>query len=54
MGNKITSYLKKIFLIERLERHQQITGGIMSVDSLPKTPFGKIARGKVRGMFLKD
>jgi len=21
---------------------------------LPKTPFGKIARGKVRGMFLKD
>uniref|UniRef100_A0A914N9F6 Uncharacterized protein n=2 Tax=Meloidogyne TaxID=189290 RepID=A0A914N9F6_MELIC len=52
----ISLILKEILLFtnERLERHQQITGGIMSVDSLPKTPFGKIARGKVRGMFLKD
>uniref|UniRef100_A0A915MBB9 Acetyl-CoA synthetase-like protein n=1 Tax=Meloidogyne javanica TaxID=6303 RepID=A0A915MBB9_MELJA len=52
----ITLILKEILLFtnERLERSQQITGGIMSVDSLPKTPFGKIARGKVRGMFLKD
>uniref|UniRef100_A0A915NGU8 AMP-binding enzyme C-terminal domain-containing protein n=1 Tax=Meloidogyne floridensis TaxID=298350 RepID=A0A915NGU8_9BILA len=52
----ISLILKEILLFtnERLEHHQQITGGIMSVDSLPKTPFGKIARGKVRGMFLKD
>ncbi|KAF7634345.1 hypothetical protein Mgra_00006312 [Meloidogyne graminicola] len=35
------------FANEQLEQYQKITGGIISVKNLPKTPFGKIARGKV-------
>ncbi|KAL7080174.1 hypothetical protein ACQ4LE_000192 [Meloidogyne hapla] len=52
----IASLLQEIlnFSNERLESHQKITGGIISVDSLPKTPFGKVARRKVYSMICKD
>lgn len=41
-------------MAERVAKHKQLTGGVVFIDEIPKSPSGKIQRKELREWAKKD
>jgi 4-coumarate--CoA ligase len=53
-GNSATAEEIADFVSNKVSRTKRITGGVIFVDSIPKSPSGKILRNVLREMAKKD
>jgi acyl-coenzyme A synthetase/AMP-(fatty) acid ligase len=42
------------WMAERVAKHKQLTGGVVFIDEVPKSPSGKIQRKELREWAKKD
>lgn len=51
-GSNISELDVQEFVAKQVIRYKQLTGGVQFIDSIPKTPTGKVLRREIRKSFV--